>query len=142
MQRERVQIAGTAATDLAPVTAAHGLDVDVTRLPALVAGSANIGDVDIASIQKSATGTLANVSASATNVTLQASNASRLGWMIYNDSTSILYVKLAATASATSFTVRMLPEAYYELPGPHIYTGIIDGIWVSANGSARVTELT
>lgn len=28
---------------------ANGLDVDVTRLPALVAGSANIGDVDIAS---------------------------------------------------------------------------------------------
>lgn len=30
--------------------AANGLDVDVTRLPALVAGGANIGDVDIASI--------------------------------------------------------------------------------------------
>lgn len=28
----------------------NGLDVDVTRLPALVAGNANIGDVDIASI--------------------------------------------------------------------------------------------
>lgn len=28
----------------------NGLDVDVTRLPALVAGSANIGDVDIASV--------------------------------------------------------------------------------------------
>lgn len=30
--------------------ATNGLDVDVTRLPALVAGSANIGDVDIASL--------------------------------------------------------------------------------------------
>lgn len=30
--------------------AVNGIDVDVTRLPALVAGSANIGDVDVASI--------------------------------------------------------------------------------------------
>lgn len=30
--------------------ATNGLDVDVTRLPALVAGTANIGDVDVASI--------------------------------------------------------------------------------------------
>lgn len=37
-------------TDAIPGTAANGLDVDVTRLPALVAGSANIGDVDVASI--------------------------------------------------------------------------------------------
>jgi hypothetical protein len=33
-----------------PGDATNGLDVDVTRLPALVAGSANIGDVDVASI--------------------------------------------------------------------------------------------
>jgi len=33
-----------------PGDASNGLDVDVTRLPALVAGSANIGDVDVASI--------------------------------------------------------------------------------------------
>lgn len=30
--------------------ASNGLDVDVTRLPALVAGNANIGDVDVASL--------------------------------------------------------------------------------------------
>ncbi len=32
---------------LVPADAANGIDVDVTRLPALVAGTANIGDVDI-----------------------------------------------------------------------------------------------
>lgn len=39
-----------ASTQEIPGTTANGLDVDVTRLPSLVAGSANIGDVDIASI--------------------------------------------------------------------------------------------
>lgn len=35
------------ATDLIPGDAANGLDVDVTRLPALPAGTNNIGDVDV-----------------------------------------------------------------------------------------------
>lgn len=37
-------------TDAIGGDATNGLDVDVTRLPALVAGNANIGDVDVASI--------------------------------------------------------------------------------------------
>ena len=88
-----------------------------------------------------ATATLANVTSSASNTTLQASNTSRLGWACFNDSTSALYVKFGATASTSSFSVKLLPGGYYELPAP-VYTGIIDGIWDSANGAARVTELT
>ncbi len=86
-----------------------------------------------------ATATLANVAASATNVTLQASNANRRSWTCYNDSTVVLYVKFGATASATSFTVQVPPSGYFEAPQP-IYSGIIDGIWASATGSARMTE--
>lgn len=89
---------------------------------------------------KSSTGTHANVASSASNVTLLASNASRLGATIYNDSTAILYVKLGATASTTSYAAQMATLSYYEVPFG--YTGIIDGIWASANGNARVTELT
>lgn len=89
---------------------------------------------------KAATGTLANVAGSATSVTVLASNTARLGATIYNDSTAILYLKLGATASSTSFTVKMQPDDYYEVPAG--YTGIIDGIWTSATGSARVTEIT
>lgn len=88
-----------------------------------------------------ATATLTNVGSSATNVTLKASNTARLGLMLYNDSTSSCYVKFGATASSTSFTVFMGPTAYYELPSP-CYSGIVDGIWVSANGNMRVTELS
>lgn len=92
--------------------------------------------------QRSSTSTLSNVSSSATNVTLLASNANRLNAAIFNDSTQILYVKLGTTASTSSYTVQIAAGGYYELPTVNIYTGIIDGIWASANGNARVTELT
>lgn len=88
------------------------------------------------------TPTASNVASSATSVTLLASNANRKMAVITNESTAVLYVKLGAAASATSYTYKLgagdaaeiLPEQNY------IYTGIIDGIWASANGAARVTE--
>lgn len=92
---------------------------------------------------RSTTGTITSVSASATSVTLLAANTSRLGATIYNDSTVDLYLALAATASTTAFTIKINTNGYYELPREGvIYTGIITGIWASASGSARVTELT
>lgn len=112
----------TAAGVLIGGDAANGLDVDVTRLPG------------------APTGTLANVSGSASSVTLQASNTARKGLTIWNDSTSILYIKFGTTASATSATAKLVADAYYEVP--YGYTGIVTGIWVSATGNARVTEIT
>lgn len=88
----------------------------------------------------STTSALTNVAASASNVTVLALNAQRRGATIYNDSTVVLYLKLGATASATSFTVKMQPDGYFEVPAG--YTGIIDGIWASATGNARVTEIS
>lgn len=85
--------------------------------------------------------TLANVASSATNVTVAASNANRRGLMIHNDSTAILYIKFGATASTSSYSVKIPADTYWEMSMP-IYQGIVDGIWASANGNARVTELT
>lgn len=90
--------------------------------------------------QKAATATLSNVASSATSVTLLAANSARIGAMIYNDSTQSVYVKFGTTASSTSFTVLLATNTYYEIPAG--YTGRIDGIWASANGNARVTEIT
>ena len=89
---------------------------------------------------KATTSSLSNVASSATSVTLLSSNILRLGATIYNDSTAILYVKFGTTASTTSFTIKMQPDGYYEIPFG--YTGRIDGIWASATGSARVMELS
>lgn len=90
--------------------------------------------------RKAPTATLANVAGSASSVTLIAANADRLGATIFNDSTSALYVKFGSTASATSFVVKMQANDYYEIPNG--YTGIITGIWDTATGNARTTELT
>jgi len=89
---------------------------------------------------QAATGTQTSVAGSATNVTLLASNTSRKGALIYNDSTAILYVRLQATATTSNFSVKMFSDDTYEVPFG--YTGIIDGIWASAAGNARITEIT
>jgi hypothetical protein len=90
--------------------------------------------------QRANTSASTNVAASATTVTVLALNTSRIAAQIYNDSTALLYLKLGATASTTSFTVILAAGGYYEVPGG--YTGVIDGIWASATGTARVTEET
>lgn len=89
-----------------------------------------------------ATSAVTSVASSATNVTILASNATRKQAAVYNESTQILYLKLGTTASVTSYTVQIPASGYYELPGITVYTGQIDGIWASANGNARVTELS
>lgn len=80
------------------------------------------------------------VASSATNVTILASNTNRLGATVFNDSTAALYLKLGATASTTSFTVKIAADGYYEVP--FRFTGIIDGLWSTANGNAKITELS
>lgn len=114
-------------------------DVDVTSLPAIPAGTNLIGKVGS---DTSGTATLSNVAASASNVTILAANANRKRVVIVNDSTATLYLKFGATASATSFTYLLYGGDTYESPSNPIYTGQIDGMWASATGAARVTEMT
>lgn len=88
------------------------------------------------------TATLSNVNDSATSVTVLAANTSRKGVVIHNDSSQALKLKYGATASATSYTVEIAAEGYWEMPSP-IYTGVLDGIWdADGSGAARITELT
>lgn len=92
------------------------------------------------SVKYSLTPAQSSVASSNTNVTLLASNVDRKGATIFNDSTQILYLKLGATASTSSYTTQMATNSYYEIPFG--YVGIIDGIWASANGNARITEIS
>ena len=109
--------------------------------PLVSGGSVTISGSVTASETRPTTGTTTTVAASASSVTLLASNTSRRGASIYNDSTADLYIKLGATASTSSFIEKLGQDARYELPFP-AYTGVIDGIWGSATGNARITELT
>lgn len=118
-------------------------DTPTTLTPA--AGDYEMAQIDSMGAQwvrekSSTTSAVTSVAASATSVAVLALNAQRRGATIYNDSTAILYLKLGGTASSTSFTVKMQPDSYYEVPAQ--YTGVIDGIWASATGSARVTEIS
>lgn len=91
-------------------------------------------------VAKAGTAAVTQVASSATNVTVLSSNTARVGATVQNDSTQILYLKLGTTASTTSYTCKMASGSYYEVPFG--YTGIIDGIWASANGFAYVTEIS
>lgn len=93
-----------------------------------------------------ATGTtVTSVNSSATSVTLLAANPRRTAASIYNDSSAVLYLKLGATASTSSYSIQIAAGGYYELPATNraisgVYAGVVDGIWASAIGAARITE--
>lgn len=90
---------------------------------------------------RSSTVTRANVAGAAVSTTILAANSGRNGATVYNDSSAVLYLELgSAAASTTNFTIAMAANSYYEVPFG--YTGQLTGIWASATGAARVTELT
>lgn len=89
---------------------------------------------------RAATSVVTQVGDSASSVTLLASNANRLGVTVTNLSSAILYIKLGTAASATDCTAVIYQNGYWS---DELYTGRIDGIWVSdAGGVASITELT
>ena len=84
------------------------------------------------------TGTQTSVAASTSDVTVLAANASRLGFVVFNDSAATLYLLLAnATSSETVYSVRVDPGTLYQNT---IYAGVVKGLWSAADGAARVTE--
>jgi hypothetical protein len=101
----------------------NGLDVDVTRLPALVAGTANIGDVDVASIAAgdnnignvdivtvpaplSTTG--GGTEATAQRVTIASDST---GVLSVDDNGASLTVDGTVTVNATDLDIRNLSQA-------------------------------
>jgi hypothetical protein len=82
---------------------------------------------------------ITSIAAAVADTELLETNLMRVGASIYNDSTSVCYLKLGTGASDTSFTVRMVARSYYELPFGYI--GPVHGYWASANGYARLTEV-
>lgn len=94
----------------------------------------------ISSSNNTANSISSSVSVTTSNLTVLASNSSRKGATIYNESGAIAYVKLGATASTTSYTIQIIIGAYYEVP--YGYTGIIDGITSSGTAVLRISELT
>lgn len=91
---------------------------------------------------QTSTSALTQVTAATSTTTVLASNSSRVGAYVFNDSTATLYLAFASTASTTAYTLQVPPGGTYLHDGPVIYTGQLSGIWSAANGAARVTEVT
>jgi len=89
--------------------------------------------------------TPSSVASSTTSVTLMAANANRRSLTIYNNSTANLFVCFDATATEAACKVPLSGKVngiggFYEMPTGQIYTGVISGIWASANGNASIYE--
>lgn len=89
-----------------------------------------------------ASAALSTISASTSSVSLLASNGSRKGACIYNNSSSALYIAYAGTATTTSYTNKIAANSFFQIPSYPVYTGAISGIWDTATGNAQVTELS
>ena len=83
---------------------------------------------------------VSKIDSSSTKIILLAENHLRKTALIYNNSTSNLYVKYGDDVSISLFTLCLGAGDYYELPMP-CYAGIITGIWDSIDGNAMVTEI-
>jgi hypothetical protein len=100
-----------------------------------------MADTYIVSMPVGRTATLTQIAASATTGVLLAANPVRKAAYVYNDSSANLYVAFAATATTSAYTVKVPAATLYEMPLSPAYQGIISGIWDSATGNARITEV-
>lgn len=100
-------------------------------MPLFHAPQANLATV-------AATSSITSVASSITAVELLPETANRKHFGVFNLSTSVLYLALGEVASASNFTAILESNDYYEPPCS--YSGIVSGIWVSENGSAKITE--
>jgi hypothetical protein len=98
--------------EIARVTAANGVDVDVTRLPALVAGTANIGDVGVLTLPALPAGTnnigdvdVLSIAAGNNNigdvdVASIAAGDNKIGRVIFNPNAAVLTSASISVASS------------------------------------------
>lgn len=95
------------------------------------------------SITQPATSTVTAIAQTTSSVVLAASDPTRIGLAIYNDSNRVVFVRLApGPATLSNWSVRLSRNDYYELPFP-VYTGEVTAIWASGSGGfARVTSFT
>lgn len=80
---------------------------------------------------------LSQPATSTSSAVLFFSNGTSSTRLIMNDSAGILYVALAATASATAFTYKLAAGASQSITG---YGGPVSGILDTGTGTARCTE--
>lgn len=118
--------------DLDSVTICQADTFDVA-----ITGVVNVNIVDELVLQ---TPIVTSVAGSAVAVNLLVANLNARQRIIHNDSTAILFMKYGAGASTTDYSVRLSSQAMFVFPLP-LYVGLVTGVWQSATGAARITEV-
>ena len=93
------------------------------------------------------TSTITTIASGTSSVLLVASNVARRTLIISNNSTAILYINMNSSAASPSNFSIVLPPVSSNMPSSLVisgseYSGDVQGIWASANGSALITEVT
>lgn len=84
----------------------------------------------------------ASVAQSNVSGPLVAALAARKTTLVWNESTSILYLFYGTTASASRYSVQIAPGGFWEMPRNQ-WGGKIDCVWgTSGAGNARVSDLS
>ena len=86
-------------------------------------------------------GALTSVASAAASTTILAANARRKGATVINTDANALCLRLdgGTATTTTGFNVRLVQNAYYEIPFG--YTGLVTGIWeADGAGAANVCE--
>lgn len=109
-----------AAIDVIPGDATNGLDVDVTRLPALAAGTNNIGDIDVLTVPAPLSTTGGGTEATALRVTVASDST---GVLSVDDNGGSLTVDGTVTANLAAGTNNIGDVDVLTVPAPLNVTG-------------------
>ncbi len=123
---------------IAPVARAEGIRIG--NWPAVTPVS---GSVAITSEPTPTAGAYmsSSVAISSTSVTVAAANPNRKGILLYNNSTTVVYIAYDATASMTHFTFAIAAAATWTMPQP-IYLGAVTAVRATTgDGKLLITEL-
>lgn len=86
--------------------------------------------------------TITRRSSATSNTVGVASNVSRIGLFIHNDSATTQRICEGATATATAYTIILGPGEKYEAQQGEVYTGAVNFISDAATGTVHFVERT
>lgn len=121
---------------------------DATGIPVLIdaqqqpdgAYALRVVDTSAAGSTPASAGATTTPALGTTVSTVLAANSARKGATVYNSSTlANAFLSLGGSATLSSFTVKLVPGAYYELP--YAFVGSVTAIGDAA-GTLTVSELT
>lgn len=134
-----------------PGTAANGLLVDVSRVNGAVAVTGPATDAQMRASPLEVrpdvvtNRTVTSVAAASAAANLVAAQAARAYLWVYNFADTALLLRIGVAVTSTLWSVRILPNGYWEMPQP-IDPALVSGMWEltsgggAPTGTAKVTE--